>query len=290
MPMMRRRGRGTCGRAKSVEQALIVRWPSATLRLIRTEVTPIWNDDYADGMREVYRAHQDDHDVAALFAEAIMNRTPWQLWDIETGKPAEGADTREAIAVSKRPWRAGRHAHPGLLHMYIHLMEMSPLPERALRAADTLRDLVPDAGHLNIWRLTSTCFAAIYKNVVDGNGQAIAADRKYLAREGANNFYSLYRCHDFHFKLYGAMFLGQLQPASKQPTNDRNPAGGVATYRISSHGGLAGGLRADEVACAYPLRALDRHHRHASARGPGAVLRHNCDDPLCQGGRSCGDW
>jgi tetratricopeptide (TPR) repeat protein len=53
----------------------------------------------------------------------------------------------------------------------------------------------------------------LYKNVVDGNSQAIAADRKYLAREGANSFYSLYRCHDFHFKLYGAMFLGQLQPA-----------------------------------------------------------------------------
>jgi len=53
----------------------------------------------------------------------------------------------------------------------------------------------------------------LYKNAVDGNSQAVVADRKYLAREGAGNFYALYRCHNFHFKLYGAMLLGQLQPA-----------------------------------------------------------------------------
>jgi hypothetical protein len=88
--------------ANSVEQALIrplaKRYPSNDPE----KVNPTWNDDYANQMREVYRAHQDDHDVAALFAEAIMNRTPWQLWDIKTGKPADGADTAEAIAVLKR--------------------------------------------------------------------------------------------------------------------------------------------------------------------------------------------
>jgi hypothetical protein len=92
-------------------------------------------------------------------------------------------------------------------------MEMSPSPQKALRAADALRNLVPDAGHLIHMATHIDVLCGLYKNVVDGNSQAIAADRKYLAREGANNFYSLYRCHDFHFKLYGAMFLGQLQPA-----------------------------------------------------------------------------
>jgi tetratricopeptide (TPR) repeat protein len=52
-----------------------------------------------------------------------------------------------------------------------------------------------------------------YKEVIDGNSQATSADRKYLAREGAINFYSLYRCHNYHFKTYGAMFLGQYGPA-----------------------------------------------------------------------------
>src|SRR5438132_1292445 len=112
-------------------------------------ITPIWNDDYASAMREVYGQYPDDLDVGALFAEAIMNRTPWQLWDIKAGRPAEGAGTDEAIAVLERAMARPRGMeHPGLLHMYIHLMEMSPNPERALRAADALRDLVPDAGHL----------------------------------------------------------------------------------------------------------------------------------------------
>jgi tetratricopeptide (TPR) repeat protein len=202
------------GGASSVEQALIrplaQRYPSSDPE----KVTPTWNDDYANRMREVYRAHRDDHDVAALFAEAIMNRTPWQLWDIKTGKPADGADTQEAIAVLERAMAQPRGMqHPGLLHIYIHLMEMSPTPEKALRAGDALRDLVPDAGHLLHMATHIDLLCGLYKNVVDGNSRAIAADRKYLAREGANNFYSLYRCHDYHFKLYGAMFLGQLQPA-----------------------------------------------------------------------------
>ena len=101
-------------------------------------------------MREVYRAHGDDLDVAALFADALMNLTPWQLWDLRPGTAAAGADTLEAQAVLERALeRPGGHRHPGLLHMYIHLMEMSPHPERALPAADQLRELVPDAGHLS---------------------------------------------------------------------------------------------------------------------------------------------
>ena len=200
--------------ASPMEQALIrplaQRYPSND----PGEVTPIWNDEYANAMREVYRAHRDDHDIAALFAEAIMNRTPWQLWDIKTGKPATGADTLEAIAILERAMAQPRGMrHPGLLHMYIHLMEMSSTPHKALKAADTLRDLVPDAGHLVHMATHIDVLCGLYKNVVDGNSRAIIADRKYQAREGASNFYSLYRCHDYHFKLYGAMLLGQLQPA-----------------------------------------------------------------------------
>ena len=200
--------------ASPMEQALIrplaQRYPSND----PGEVTPIWNDEYANAMREVYRAHRDDHDIAALFAEAIMNRTPWQLWDIKTGKPATGAYTLEAIAVLERAMAQPRGMrHPGLLHMYSHLMEMSSTPHKALKAADALRDLVPDAGHLVHMATHIDVLCGLYKNVVDGNSRAIIADRKYQAREGASNFYSLYRCHDYHFKLYGAMLLGQLQPA-----------------------------------------------------------------------------
>jgi hypothetical protein len=89
-------------KANPVEQALIesIKWrypanePEA--------ITPTWNDAYADAMREVYRAHENDLDVVTLFADAMMNRTPWQLWDIKGGRPAEGADTLEIREVLER--------------------------------------------------------------------------------------------------------------------------------------------------------------------------------------------
>jgi tetratricopeptide (TPR) repeat protein len=107
----------------------------------------------------------------------------------------------------------GGQPHPGLLHIYIHVMEMSPHPERALRACDALRELVPDAGHLLHMPSHIDVLCGHYHNAVVANRRAIAADQKYLEREGALNFYTLYRCHDFHFKLYSAMFLGQYQAA-----------------------------------------------------------------------------
>ena len=97
--------------------------------------------------------------------------------------------------------------------MYIHLMEMSPHPELALRAGDALRGLVPDAGHLEHMPTHIDVLCGHYDKVVSSNSAAIVADQKFLEREGAVNFYSMYRCHNFHFKLYGAMFLGQYGPA-----------------------------------------------------------------------------
>ena len=198
---------------RALIQALEHRYPS---RSPAPDMDP-WNDGYAGAMRAVYARHGEDADVAALFAEAIMNRTPWALWDLRTGAVAEGADTAEAIEVLERALRErderGEEAHPGLLHMYIHLMEMSPHPERALAAGDRLRGLVPDAGHLQHMPTHIDVLCGDYRAVVDSNQAAIEADRKFLAREGAGNFYSLYRCHDYHFKIYGAMFLGQYRPA-----------------------------------------------------------------------------
>ena len=176
-----------------------------------------WNDPYADAMRDVYSAHRDDLDVCALFAEALMNRTPWQLWDLVTGEPAAGADTIEAKDALETAFREhdarGANRHPGLLHMYVHLMEMSPHPERALKAGDTLVDLVPDAGHLVHMPTHIDVLCGHYQNVVARNSAAIVADRKFLERAGPMNFYSAYRCHNYHFKVYGAMFLGQYGPA-----------------------------------------------------------------------------
>ena len=198
--------------ASPVERALIAalaeRYPTA---MPVDDCSP-WNDAYAVAMRAVYAEFPDDPDVAALFAEALMNRTPWQLWDIEAGEPADGADTLEILAVLERAMAAdaasGRAGHPGVLHFYVHAMEMSPHPERALHAADALRDLVPDAGHLRHMATHIDVLCGFYRDVIVTNELAIAADRKFLEREGPLNFYTLYRCHNYHFKLYGAMFLG----------------------------------------------------------------------------------
>ena len=208
--------------ASTIEQALIgalaARYPASPDEPSEIADFAPWNDAYADAMRAVYRAHPDDLDVCALFAEAIMNRTPWDLWDLVTGQPAAGASTLEAIDVLETAFRdldsKGANRHPGLLHMYIHLMEMSPHPERALKAGDTLVDLVPDAGHLVHMPTHIDVLCGHYQNVVARNSAAVVADRRYLDAEGPMNFYSTYRCHNYHFKVYGAMFLGQYGPAA----------------------------------------------------------------------------
>lgn len=176
-----------------------------------------WNDAYAAAMRDVYAEYSDDLDVATLYAESLMNRTPWQLWDLKSGLPAEGADTVEAMNVLEKAIQQAEDndqvPHLGLLHMYIHVMEMSPHPERALRAADALRDLVPDAGHMCHMPTHIDILCGNYNDAVVSNSKAIVADRMWLEREGPINFYTLYRCHNYHFKLYAAMFLGQYKPA-----------------------------------------------------------------------------
>ena len=176
-----------------------------------------WVEDYATEMRQVYQRFPDHPDICTLFAESLMNRTPWNLWDLKTGGIAEGASTAEAKEVLESALQriedAGGHWHPGLLHMYIHLMEMSPNPEMALKVADRLRSLVPDSGHLQHMPTHIDVLCGHYQAVVDSNDAAITADRKFQTLEGSVNFYSLYRCHNYHFKVYGAMFLGQYLPA-----------------------------------------------------------------------------
>ncbi|MGW1718151.1 tetratricopeptide repeat protein [Streptomyces sp. NPDC002156] len=200
--------------ATPVEQALIgalrARYPQAEA----VEDCSVWNEPYADSMRTAYELAPDDLDVATLYADALMNLTPWQLWDVRTGEPTEGSRTLAAKAVLERAidTDAGSR-HPGLLHLYIHLMEMSAAPETALPAADRLRGLVPDAGHLQHMPTHLDVLCGDYRRVVADNSTAIVADEKFRARSGAMNFYTLYRSHNHHFKIYGAMFLGQSRTA-----------------------------------------------------------------------------
>ncbi|MFF8102941.1 hypothetical protein ACF07S_24920 [Streptomyces sp. NPDC016640] len=201
-------------RATPVERALVEALRARYPRARAAEDCSVWNEPYADRMLAVHRNAPDDPDVAALCADALMNLTPWQLWDLRTGRPADGARTLEARAVLDGALATGAGArHPGVLHLYIHLMEMSPTPEAALTVADRLRGAVPDAGHLHHMPSHLEVLCGDYRRVVSDNTAAVAADDKYLERAGAMNFYTLYRVHNHHFTIYGAMFAGRSRTA-----------------------------------------------------------------------------
>ncbi|MEP2030147.1 MAG: hypothetical protein ABJI96_15720 [Paracoccaceae bacterium] len=176
-----------------------------------------WNDDFANAMRNVYKAFPGDLDVACIFVEAIMNRTPWKMWDQATGSVAAGAGTTEAQRVLEGMFDQYVDAwtHPGLLHLYVHLMEMSPTPEKALKAGDALRELVPDAGHLMHMPTHIDVQCGYYQDVFRWNWEATQVDRKALESMGVYTLYTGYRIHNYHFAVYGAMFLGQYEPAMR---------------------------------------------------------------------------
>ncbi|KAI0444668.1 TPR domain protein [Xylaria telfairii] len=204
------RSLATAQNVSPVEKALVNALKSRYPRGHAGEDCSAWNEGYANTMGEVYREFSDDLDVTALYADALMNLTPWQLWDLKTGEPASGARTLEVkTIIEKAMAQDGGSRHPGLLHLYIHLMEMSPTPESALGAANTLRDLVPHAGHLNHMPTHIDVLVGDYQAAIDSNQKAIIADEVFFAREDPLKFYTLYRAHDYHFRIYAAMFAAQ---------------------------------------------------------------------------------
>ena len=192
-------------------KALQARYPQRDL----VEDMHGWDFDFADAMRHAFTQCDTHLDLRTVYAESLLNLTPWKMWDLKTGAPAKGAATLEAQEVLEAAMETapGAMSHPGLLHLYVHLMEMSPTPEKALKAADVLRRLVPDAGHLVHMPTHIDVLCGNYHDVVLWNEEAIKADLKYYHREGAYNIYTGYRQHDYHFVIYGALFLGQMEPA-----------------------------------------------------------------------------
>ncbi len=196
------------------ERALIEALPARYPQRDPIEDQAPWNNDFAAAMKSAYETHPDDIEVATVYAEAILNQTPWKMWDIRSNTVAEGAGTVEAQKVLERfvDTPEGR-THPGILHLYVHLMEMSPTPEKALVAGDFLRELVPDAGHLIHMPTHIDIQCGEYRDALHWNQKGIEADLKVAEREGRMNFYTAYRVHNYHFAIYGAMFLGQYEPA-----------------------------------------------------------------------------
>jgi tetratricopeptide (TPR) repeat protein len=180
---------------------------------VSAEEFEAWDDAYASAMRRVYYAFPGDHDVMALFVEALMMRTVRRLWNLKTGAPAPGSDALEALHVCERSIQladeAGAPQHPAILHLHIHLLEMSHMPERALRSADVLGTISPDAGHMNHMPGHIYVLCGDYEKAKIASQKAVRANDLYLAYADNPTSYLLSCCHDLHLMMFTCMFLGQ---------------------------------------------------------------------------------
>ena len=151
---------------------------------------------YRDAMREVVKQHPDDLDAATLFAESGMNLHPWGLWHVD-GTPEDG--TEEIVATLESVIRREPN-HLGAIHYYIHAVEASNSPERALAGANRLAQLAPAAGHIVHMPAHIYIRTGDYDAAVKTNQKAAAADQAYLAASGAQGIYPMmYYSHNLHF-------------------------------------------------------------------------------------------
>lgn len=195
---------------KALAEAVVLRYGTEGLDY------PSWNAAYAEAMEEVYKnfGGAEDLDIAALCADSRMNLAAWRLWDLPTGKPNELAQTFRIKGILDDAFKKPESAtHPGLLHFYIHLMELSPEPEKAIPAANYLRSLVPDAGHLNHMPSHIDILMGDYVRAIASNKQAAVGDEKYKRETSAADYYTFYRLHVYQFIAYAAMLCGQFKTA-----------------------------------------------------------------------------
>lgn len=169
-------------------------------------------EQYRDAMRDLARQFPDDLDAATLFAEAAMNLHPWGLWHHD-GTPEAGTD--EIISTLESVLKRDPN-HMGAIHYYIHAVEASRNPERALAAANRLAALAPAAGHLvhmpgHIYIRTGDFEAAVKTNL-----SAASADRSYIQASGAQGIYpAMYYSHNLHFIAACASMSGDYAEAHK---------------------------------------------------------------------------
>jgi tetratricopeptide (TPR) repeat protein len=172
---------------------------------------PALDREYRQAMKKVVEQYPDDLDAATLYAESIMNLNPWKLWSVD-GKPAEG--TEEIVSVLESVLKRDPN-HLGANHYYIHAVEASLHPERALPSAERLGKLAPAAGHLV--HMPAHIYARVGDHLASEhcNALAMAADKKYLGQTHEQGVYRLmYYSHNMHFLAFAACMRGDF-PAAK---------------------------------------------------------------------------
>jgi tetratricopeptide (TPR) repeat protein len=203
-----RKARSEAPSASPVEQALIAalakRYPSP-MPLDQVSALPVLTG-YAMAMKGVARRFPDDLDVQTLFAESMMNLHAWKLW---TPDGAAAPGTAEIVAALEAVLARDPN-HPGANHYYVHAMEASPHPEKAVTSAERLRELVPGAGHLV--HMPAHIFQRIgrYEDAAEANRRAAKADETYEAITTPLDYYPvMYTAHNYQFLAYSAAMEGR---------------------------------------------------------------------------------
>ena len=169
--------------------------------------------DYAARMRELAKKYPEDLDAATLFAESLMNLNPWKLWSAD-GAPGE--NTLEIVAVLESVL-ARDPMHAGANHYYIHAIEASSSPQRALPSAARLDELVPKAGHLVHMPAHIYSRVGYFSQASESNVKAIEADKDYAREaERSGSLYDLmYHSHNEHFLAFAAAMEGRYAEARR---------------------------------------------------------------------------
>jgi tetratricopeptide (TPR) repeat protein len=181
-------------------QAMAKRFPADSKADLRTAA-----ENYRDAMREVVKNNPDDLDAATLFAESGMDLHPWGLWH-KDGTPEAG--TEEIVATLESVMKRDPN-HLGAIHYYIHAVEASNSPERALAGANRLAALAPAAGHIVHMPAHVYIRTGDYAAAVKTNEEAAVADRTYIKNSGVQGIYPMmYYSHNLHFIAMCAAMTG----------------------------------------------------------------------------------
>jgi len=161
---------------------------------------------YAQAMGELARRFPDDQTVNVLYAEALMDLTPWDYW--EAGGVKAKGKTGEIIATLEKVL-AKNPDHPGAIHFYIHMVEASDKPERALPFANRLAAAMPGAGHLVHMPFHIHFRLGDYQAALAANKAAVAADEAYIAQAAPQGLYpAAYYPHNVHSLMVSAQMAG----------------------------------------------------------------------------------
>ncbi|UCE61170.1 MAG: hypothetical protein JSU63_05355 [Phycisphaerales bacterium] len=164
---------------------------------------------YADAMAEVYAKYPNDSDVGTLYAEALMDLKPWDLYTPK-GEPREG--TEKIVLLLEKVLELDPD-NPGTNHLYIHAVEPSATPARALAAADRLRDMVHASGHLLHMPSHIDVLVGQWNEAIDQNRKAMLSDERYRKIAPPQRFQHLYMSHNSHMLAFAAMMSGREREA-----------------------------------------------------------------------------